>query len=259
MIGMRNIAAGITAVAAITLMANSAGAVVRPAEHSPPTVDDTHAAEADEKMVVEVGQSESPLQDALSPFGTAWLHAPSTTIPLYAQSIVAPTGGGSTAEVTARALRTKSGMLFRLEWNDATQDDGKKDSKFKDGAAIEFPVDSSGDTRLSMGHSGGAVNILHWTAETSTRSKDQQAEELVAAGIYNRARKEPKFQQLQCRASWRNNKWTMVIFKPFNSEDTESPKFDQGDTPMAIAIWNGHAGERLGMKSLSNWLLLRVK
>lgn len=254
-------AAAFTTILAASAMA-SPGLAIRPAEHSAPSVEDRHAAEADDKMLVQTLSSDASVQNMLSPSSYIWDTAPSTKVPLYPQSIVAPAGGGSTSQVDVKAIRTKQGMAFRLEWEDSTQDDGRKDSKFKDAAAIEFPVDSSGDTRLAMGHSGGPVNILYWSADTSTLRKGAgvQAEELVAAGIYNRARKEPKFQLLQCQTNWRGQKWAIVIFKPFNDADAASPKFEPGtDIPMAIAIWNGSAGERLGLKSLSNWGLLRVK
>lgn len=252
--GTLTIASALAAVFAFT----SAASAVKPATHNGPSVEDKHAAEADTANVVHCFRSSLNSKALLS--GKGW-GGPGVNLRLAAQRLVRPTGGGSTNSVDVRAVSTVDGTAFRFEWADPTPDDGRRDSKFKDALAIEFPVDSSGDTRLAMGHSGGPVNILHWSAESSVTRKaaGMQAEELVAAGMYDRARKQPQFQQLQCNARWHDGTWTVIIFKPRNEADAASPKFDSGaEIPMALAVWNGSANERLGMKSVSNWIYLHV-
>lgn len=232
------------------------------AQHSSPTLEDLHAAEAESDSVLDVVRSQSPIAAIINPGGSEWNRPRQTTIPLLQQNVVAPHGGGSVRALSVKVLKLEEGMAFKLEWSDDSFDNGTKSRACTDAAAIEFPIDRSGDTRLAMGHSGGPVNILYWRAETNSvkgNLKDQ-AQELVSAGIHDRGPKPEKLQLLRSESTWRNGKWCVVIFKPFNSADESSPSFEQNsETPIAFAVWNGRAGERRGLKSVSNWYLLRSR
>lgn len=230
------------------------------AQHSSPTLEDLHAAETDSAMDLNAVKSQSRLESIINPNASEWNRTQEATIPLLQQSVVAPHGGGTVRDVSVKVLRLEEGMAFRLEWRDDTLDNGTKRNAFSDAAAIEFPIDKSGDTRLAMGHSGGPVNILYWRAETNPLKGQftDQAQELVAAGIHNRGAKPDNLQRLRSESSWRNRKWCVVIFKPFNNDDEASPKFEpNSELPIAFAVWNGGAGERRGLKSVSNWYVLR--
>jgi DMSO reductase family type II enzyme heme b subunit len=229
------------------------------AQHGSPTIEDKHAAEADDSVAIDAGLANVAMGELMSHNAPVWERTPGTLVPLFQQNLVSPFGGGTINGINVKSLRNEAGIAFRLEWQDATRDDGHGDSKYKDGVAIEFPVDKSGDTRLAMGHSGGPVNILYWTADT-TKRKGPQAEELVAAGIYERARKDPKYQLLRSASARVARRWCVVIFKPNNEADIASPHFTAGaEIPVAFAVWNGSAGDRLGSKSVSNWNLLRCR
>lgn len=233
------------------------------AQHSSPSVEDIHAAEADTDSCLTIGRTDKSLHEILHPESRVWRSCTPLQVRLNAQTVSSPAGGGSTRQLDFRALRVEDGIAFRIEWPDTTRDDGRAASKFKDALAIQFPIEKSGDTRLAMGHSGSPVNILYWSAEPK-KCKHGQAqpfvEELVAAGSLDRARKDDEFQLLQSASTWRSHRWCVVIFKPTVDSDKASPDFSGGsEVPVAFAVWNGSAGERLGMKSVSSWNLLRCR
>jgi len=60
-----------------------------------------------------------PLDD---PVARVWDSAEPVEIPLSAQNVATPQGGGSIRAVTVRALNDGERIFFRLEWADATQD-----------------------------------------------------------------------------------------------------------------------------------------
>ena len=68
-----------------------------------------------------------------------------------------------TDRVSVKTVNDGKTIAFRLEWEDATQnDDGLHVSKFGDGAAIQFPLDPASDPFFGMGDTSFAVNIWHW-------------------------------------------------------------------------------------------------
>jgi len=105
-----------------------------------------------------------PLDD---PLAAVWDSAPPVEIPLSAQNVAVPKGGGSIRTVDVRALHDEDRIYFRMEWDDPTQDISAFASEsFRDAAAVQFPA--SGVTTLPsfcMGQAGAQVNIWHWKAD----------------------------------------------------------------------------------------------
>lgn len=115
---------------------------------------------------LEMHSSQHELKDLLNPFDKLWSEPKSVTVPLYRQDLVVPFGGGSINSISVKSLKLKEGVIFRLEWTDASKDnDTVHQSKFRDAAAIEFPIGQVEDTVLSMGSPHGPVNIWHWKAD----------------------------------------------------------------------------------------------
>jgi DMSO reductase family type II enzyme heme b subunit len=255
-------------VASAVILGVPAHAVI--AEHSPPD----SKSEKGQPAAIAVNAVSKSISTArvLNPYDAAWRSAPAQSLPLYQQSVVQPYGGGSVNAADVRVIRLENGLAVRLTWSDSTRDDAANASQFKDGVAVEFPINSSKNSPLAMGHAGSAVNIWHWSADMEGTSKargikDRErlesrnaaapVEDLVAAGFYNRERK--SVQSLGGHGVWRDGEWSVVFIKPFTSDDGNSPAFEsEKEIPMAIAIWNGSAGDRLGLKSISNWALLRL-
>lgn len=250
---------------------------IRPAEHF---YNDDQAAPAGTVIhVLNSGSSEH----LIDPMATEWSRATSTEVSLYPQDLLSPRGGGSTSLLTVKAVRTSDVLILRLDWNDTTCDDSTSSSTFKDGAAVQFPVGDPRSKNLAMGHSANPVNIWHWQADASARelnvqiprslrnadSKKQRSkrhqvmpgssfQELVASGIYTQQMKPNQLQKLEGRATWRDGRWYLTILRPLGAKG-DGPNFDGDSIPVAFAIWNGSAGERLGMKSVSNWTVLSLR
>src|SRR3989304_4113806 len=70
-------------------------------------------------LVAKEAEAEVPLD---APVASVWDSAEPVEIPLSAQNVATPQGGGSIRAVTARALTDGERIFFRLEWGDATQD-----------------------------------------------------------------------------------------------------------------------------------------
>jgi complex iron-sulfur molybdoenzyme family reductase subunit gamma len=276
-------AACLTAVASLSVVALivadcSQAQAIRPADHS--YSEDKTAPSAPAINTLN-GGSTAKLIDSLA---TEWSRATATEVQLYSQDLVSPRGGGSTAQLSVKAARTADGLALRLEWSDTTCDDVTTSSTFKDGAAIQFPAGDSRSKGLAMGHSANPVNIWHWTADASPGELDEQIphglrsadkrqrqnrrrhsgtggafKELVATGAYTQQMKPSQFQKLEGSARWRDGRWYVSIFRPFGAVDDVSPNLSGASVPVAFAIWNGSQGERLGMKSISNWTVLGLR
>jgi len=116
--------------------------------------------------LIEMVKSSDPVESLLNPSSDRWQSVPASTLPLFRQNVVTPTGGGSIGSVNVRCMRLPAGVIFRLDWSDSTLDnDTVHQSRFRDAVAIEFPVGGAGDTVLAMGSPHGPVNIWHWKAD----------------------------------------------------------------------------------------------
>lgn len=100
------------------------------------------------------------------PWASVWDGAPKQDVPLSAQNIAPPFGGGTVQTLTARALHDGSRLYFLLEWSDAEPNDTVNGfEEFADAAAVQFPGDASKLTPpFTMGGPDAPVNIWQWTA-----------------------------------------------------------------------------------------------
>lgn len=103
----------------------------------------------------------------VAPTDSAWNGAPEHIAKLLLQDLVEPRlMKASTAEVHVRALQNGSEIAFRLEWNDATQNDLPGPAKFLDGCAVQIPekIEAS-PPDPQMGSAGHPVQITFWRAD----------------------------------------------------------------------------------------------
>ncbi|MEZ4503612.1 MAG: ethylbenzene dehydrogenase-related protein [Dehalococcoidia bacterium] len=101
-----------------------------------------------------------------APWSPAWDRAPSQQVPLSAQNITPPFGGGTVQAVTVRALYDAQQLYLLLEWADDKPDDAVNGViEFSDAAAVMFPaVAASVLPPFTMGAAGSPVNIWQWKA-----------------------------------------------------------------------------------------------
>ena len=117
-------------------------------------------------------------------------------------------------------------------------------SKMVDGA--DFAVDKQYLTGLAAGNS------------LSERSRTSPVETLVAKGFGTLTRLPKADQVVKGRGVWRDGVWTVVMHQPLDS--ALAPQLQQGQSlPVAVAVWDGAAGDRNGQKAVSQWMGLVVE
>ncbi len=182
-------------------------------------------------QVITMTCGSSKLKDVLNPLSSLWTAMPQTTIPLYAQNIVAPHGGGSVTAVQVRATRAADGIALQLIWQDSSRDDAVPESKFGDAAAVEFPIATVPHTVLAMGHPGGPVDIWHWQSVPSLSAADKIPLSEGADASAHRA------SQLMCQPAQipadksginGSSKKEEGVFQPGNQEADKNPQKGDG-------------------------------
>ncbi len=120
-------------------------------------------------------RSQSPQLEALrvevavpfdDPWAPVWDTAARERVPLSAQNVSPPFGGGTVASLTARALYDTTNLYLMVEWRDGTVDDTVNSSTaFSDAVAVQFPsAEAETLPPYTMGASDLPVNIWHWKA-----------------------------------------------------------------------------------------------
>ncbi|MCP3974547.1 MAG: hypothetical protein GY720_08655 [bacterium] len=103
-----------------------------------------------------------PTDDA---WATVWNDAPSLRVPLSAQDIAFPYGGGAVDAVTVRSLYDEERLYISIEWADHSADDSVSGAaEFSDAAALQFSADPLKTPPYTMGSPGAPVNIWQWKA-----------------------------------------------------------------------------------------------
>jgi len=118
-------------------------------------------------------------------------------------------------------------------------------------------VDTPKEANTAQGRGGPVSGIYNLFPQSSHHSP---VEDLVAVGISSVTSKPERFQTIKGRGVWRDGRWHVVIYKPLvEKKDEACPGFAPKSTiNAAVAVWNGSKQERNGMKSLSNWVTLRI-
>lgn len=100
------------------------------------------------------------------PWTSVWSTAQSQDVPLSAQNISFPFGGGTVDALTVRALHDEERLYILLEWEDAEPNDAVNGFEhFSDAAAVQFPAAGLGEVPpFTMGGPGQPVNIWQWKA-----------------------------------------------------------------------------------------------
>jgi len=109
--------------------------------------------------------------------GAIFQRAEARAIPLVAQSLIRPFGGGTVKEIRIRALHDGKMVYIELTWADATADRSPpRQTDFTDAVAVQFPL-QLGPPLASplMGDRTRPVNIWQWKAswqDEVTRGRD---------------------------------------------------------------------------------------
>jgi hypothetical protein len=100
------------------------------------------------------------------PDDPAWERAPEFVAALIPQDLVDPRlMQATTAALRVRALTDGKRAAFRLEWADASEDNGAGPNTFSDGCAVQLPAKAEPTLPApQMGEPGRAVHITFWNA-----------------------------------------------------------------------------------------------
>jgi len=242
----------------------------------------------------------------------AWKTAPAVLVPLSAQTVTKPRGGGSVREAALQSFHDGTTIYFRLQWHDETKDDlTVAHEQYRDGAAIQFPVEPGRPYFLCMGATHNRLlNIWHWKADwqreldtggvattdfyknsyanlyqfemmkgekeksdferawgagrdagniLSLAKRTTPIEELLAGGIGSITTH--AIQSVQGKGTYdaETKQWTVVFWRTLKPQVKNQAVLNAQPNALAIAVWNGSAGERDGMKSISNWIDLELE
>jgi DMSO reductase family type II enzyme heme b subunit len=195
------------------------------------------------------------------PFSPLWSQSPQMVVPISAQQMWQPGGGGSVHEVRVRALHNGKRVAFLLNWDDEQATDYVKD-KSSDAIAIQLPIDPARLPYQCMGQSNNRVNIWQWKAQFQQQALDTGAAEKGARNLTSngicRAVDTPGISPV-ATGVWRNGQWNVVFARDMGGGDPGSALLAPG-TPSnaAFAVWNGDKGETRGMKGVSTWTPLEM-
>ena len=204
------------------------------------------------KIVVRYVRQEIPLD----PAATLWRKIPPARIPLKAQDLDPPYGGGSIKAVTIRAIHNGRELAFLMEWVDPTKDatmDGL--DSFRDAAALMFPLDPQNPPEPIMGHRymgerSALVNIWQFKADWNEEGRSSPVEDLNAAGPGTLTTQDR--QNVLGKGLYRKGRWTVLFLRPLKTDDEDDAQFWPGLKTWAnVAVWDGSNKDHAGQKSVS--------
>ncbi len=106
---------------------------------------------------------------------------------------------------------------------------------------------------LTMG-GWGAGNPLSDPHRTSA------GEEAVAKGLGTLTSKPPALQRVHAKGIWKQGRWQVVLHRPLAPDGEGDLRLKPGqEVSVVFAVWDGHAKDRNGQKSVSVWNKLKLE
>jgi len=119
-----------------------------------------------------------------------------------------------------------------------------------------FEVSQSPTAAHDPGFMGGwgAGNPL------SDPNRTSAAEEATAKGLGTLTSRPPAMQRIQANGLWKDGRWHVVLHRPLAPNEEGDLRLTLGqEVRVAFAIWDGHARDRNGQKSVSIWNTLKLE
>jgi len=101
-----------------------------------------------------------------------------------------------------------------------------------------------------------------WGAENSLSNphRTSAAEEALAKGLGTLTSRPPALQRVQAKGMWQDGRWQVVLHRPLTPNEENDLKLKPGqEVSVAFAVWDGHAADRDGQKSVSIWNRLSLE
>lgn len=243
------------------------------------------------QRTIPVRKVEGPLP--AEPDDPAWEQAPSVWIPL----LTLWWRPDRIAGVEVRGLHDGSHVALRFTWEDETRDDRLLgSSSLADGFALMLAEDMEAPL-FAMGEAGHPVRIWHWKAawlrglagaldasETPVPHRGKlDAEqrpagpdtryrvegwkpaeggdaEAIEARTFGRVRFGDAGEEHFMKGWWRDGRWALVARRPFSKADDEQILLlPDAAVPIAIAVWDGSAGDAGPRKAATSWHRLAIE
>jgi len=251
------------------------------------------AASAETRLTALSSREEVPAEE---PFDSYWEDISPVEMLLSAQNVTPPHGGRKSTAL-ARAVHDNDNLYVLLEWTDSTASrSASRVQDFTDAAAVEFPADGSESVpALCMGDPTRSVNIWQWRAAWQEHPAPSIREQYpntvvddypfssdpafapardlgnpVAPGVHETAvdnivaggfgsLTSDDVSAVDGVGEWRDGRWRVVFRRSLEVGRTGNVDLPVGTkTNLAFAVWDGSAGERNGMKSVSGFATLSV-
>ncbi|NOZ70218.1 MAG: c-type cytochrome [Deferribacteres bacterium] len=198
----------------------------------------------------------------LQPADALWRRAQEFTVPLM---LVGQAPDPMDRLVRVRALYNDRDIAFLVEWEDETRDVSLGVNTFRDGVALQFPVQNTVEPSFRMGQgkgrdSRGMVNIWFWKADVQ-ESLDRggrkaglsPVENLTATGFGTLKLKEDASVPVYGRGQWLNGRWRVVFRRAFSGHEGDAVFTAGVLTPVSFAVWDGAEENVDGKKAVSAW------
>jgi steroid C-25 hydroxylase gamma subunit len=160
---------------------------------------------------------------------------------------------GSVKTVEVKAVHNGEALAFHLRWAMAHAHlDNGDNTVFPDGAAVALPVVPNAPL-ITMGAVGMPVNAWFWRASTNG-----QGREVVAEGVGSSETLD--LNQVRGQGVYESGHWTVSIVRALQvAGQSKLAALTPGQTTgFGVAVWDGGAGERGGIKAFTGpqWLEL---
>lgn len=157
---------------------------------------------------------------------------------------------GKVKNLMVQAVHNGTDILFRLTWEDASQNVEITDTfQFPDGCGILMPLSSEGAAPPidEMGSKDGPVNAWFWRADFKDGPRNTIARGLGSTQFSKRC-------PIVAKSVYGNTAWAVVFARPLAvpEQKDEATQLAPGATvKVGFAVWEGSNGERAGVKSFS--------
>ena len=202
----------------------------------------------------------------LNPKAPQWAKVPSEGVGMagtradlqpsnYVRTSWAGKAVGAVRLLKVQAVHNGRHVFFRLEWPDATQNDGYGDgSVFPDAAAVLFPLNGAAPLDR-MGSAAAPLNAWYWRANLPAGG----GQNLIVRGFASEEQTPGRY--IQARALWDTGTWRLVVARPLEVVSGETARLAPGrPARVAFAVWEGSSQERGGLHSYSReWRDLAIE
>ena len=212
-----------------------------------------------------------------------WSDLPPLTVPLLHQISMQPHATHLVPEVQVRAFRNGTDAYVLLAWDDDAESRTHDTDVFPDGVAVSFSLADEPPAESIMMGFESPMNMWLWKANRDTAFWEGEparvspndhytyiepaaipfmdgevtgaCEELLAARAGSLTALETT--QVSGRGQWSRGRWRVIMKRPLAfGKHGEAVQFETGRIHVALAVWDGDAGDRGSRKSISDWVVL---